>query len=348
MKKIGRKILILALVFLIGFAAYTLISTGFFRNLEFTENQRILKEIRLPGAEDIMVSHSDSFAIISSTDRSEFPASHQEMGGLYYLDLHNGAFTPLLLTDNFNKPFAPHGISMFKVDNTYIITAVNHTEGGDFIEKFLFENGRLDHIETISDDLLISPNDLVMVNKDQFYFTNDHKYTSGLGKFLEEYAGYKGGNVVFYNGIETTTVAKGIAYANGINYDSKRKQLFVSSPRGFHIKVFDVSKDGSLNYVENINCGSGIDNLEFDLEGNIWTGAHPNLLRFKAYSKNQKETSPSEILKITYSGKGNYKVEQIYLEDGKIMSASSVAAPFGDIVLLGNVKGDSFIIIEQP
>jgi len=119
------------------------------------------------------------------------------------------------------------------------------------------------------------------------------------------------------------------------------------SPRKFLVKVYNVLEDGSLDFIEDIDCGTGVDNIEFDSDGNLWIGSHPNLLKFASYAKGKEDYSPSEIIKITYRDKNDYAVETIYLEDGITMSASTVAAPFGDYLLSGNVMDDAFLILKN-
>jgi arylesterase/paraoxonase len=121
----------------------------------------------------------------------------------------------------------------------------------------------------------------------------------------------------------------------------------VASVRGFLVKVYQKNEDHSLTFIENINCKTGVDNIEFDTENNLWIGAHPNLLHFTAYAKGDKGMSPSEIIRINYIEKGNYTVEQIYVEEGNTMSASTVAAPFGNLILTGNVMDKHFLILES-
>ena len=57
--------------------------------------------------------------------------------------------------------------------------------------------------------------------------------------------------------------------------------IFVASPRKFEIKVYKKELDNSLTFLENIYCGTGVDNIEFDLKNNLWVGAHPNLYIFR-------------------------------------------------------------------
>ena len=67
--KILKKFLLLALIALLIFITHVFISTGYFRTIENKFEGELVKKIELAGAEDITVSITDSFALISSTDR---------------------------------------------------------------------------------------------------------------------------------------------------------------------------------------------------------------------------------------------------------------------------------------
>ncbi|GJM17191.1 MAG: hypothetical protein DHS20C13_25180 [Thermodesulfobacteriota bacterium] len=341
-----KRIAILFLFLLLAFVIHVLTSTGYFRTIEAKFDGTILKKIPIKGAEDIMISQMDSFALISATNRLSFPPETEEKGDLFLIDLKTNDYLPILLTDSFDQPFAPHGISFFKMDSAYQIMAINHTQQGHSIEVFELIDKNLTHIKTLSNPSMIRPNDVVMLDENRFYFTNDHRYVKGFGKFLEEYGGLAVSNVVYFDGTDYREVAEGIAYANGINLDRKRNLLYVASPRDFLVKVYAKKQDGSLSFIEDIPCDTGVDNIEFDSEGNLWIGAHPNLLRFNAYAKGKKETAPSEIIKISYRGTGDYTVEKIYVEDGHEMSASTVAATFGNLIFVGNVMDEAFLILD--
>ena len=344
-----KKLLGLFIFLLILFVGYTFISTGFFRSITPKLEGKVLQEIQLPGAEDMLISRVDSFLLISSTNRKVYPPTEEEKGGLYLIDLKSksGDYTPIHLSKNFDKPFAPHGISMVKTDSTYTVMAINHTLKGHSIEVFELYQQTLTHIKTLQHSSMIQPNDLVLLSPTEFYFTNDHGYTEGFLKFAEEYMGLAFSNVVHYKNDTYTEVATHIAYANGINYNAQRKQLYVASPRKFLVKAYSRNEDGSLDFIEDIDCGTGPDNLELDEDGAIWSGAHPNLLRFAAYAKGDKETAPSEIIKINYKSKGEYSVDRIYVETGEKMSGSSVAAPWGDLVFAGNVMDSEFLVLRR-
>ncbi len=346
MKKLKQIAVLLGIILLL-FIANILITTGFFRTVDNQFDGTIFKKIPIKGAEDITLSILDSFSLVSATSRNGLPPTEEEFGGLYFMDLKNTDFKTTLLTANFPTSFAPHGISMLKTDSTYTVMAINHTPKGSTIEVFTLHGDSLAYKKTLTDSAMISPNDIVLLDENRFYFTNDHRYTEGIGLFFEEYGGRSISNVVYFDGKNYTEVAGGIAYANGINFDAKRNLLFVASPRGFLVKVYSKNNDGSLDFIEDIPCGFGVDNIEIDTEGNLWIGGHPNLLQFKAYAQGKKETSPSEIIKITYKGKGDYVIEHIYTEDGSNMSGATVAAPFGDYIFTGNVMDSHFLVLKR-
>jgi len=342
-KGVSLSILILLILFIINIFW----STGFFRTIENQFEGEILKKVSLKGAEDITINKIDSFAIISSTARKSFPKTEQETGGLYFIDLKNKNYDPIHLTVNFKRPFAPHGISIFKKDSINIIAAINHTNEGEFIEIFELIGAKLRHKKTLENELIYSPNDIVLIDEHRFYFTNDHKYKDGIKRLAEDYLGLALSNVIYFDGINFIEVANKIVYANGINFDSKRDLVFVASVRGFLVKVYQKNEDNSLTFIENIYCNSGVDNIEFDSENNLWIGAHPSLLHFNFYANGSKKIAPSEIIKINYIEKGNYFIEQVYIEKGDTMSGSTVAAPFGDLIFTGNVMDKHFLILKK-
>ena len=315
----NKKFIIVIVVLIVSIGSL-MNSTGFFRSIDKKFDGNIIKKINLKGAEDITINH---------------------------IDLKDTNSKPLLLTKNFKKPFAPHGISIYSKNNITTIAAVNHTLEGEFIEIFELNDMNLTHVKSLENDLIFTPNDVVLLDEKTFYFTNDHKFKSGFMRFIEENLGLSLSNVVFYNGQSFKEVSTDISYANGINYDENRNLIFVASPRKFEIKVYKKELDNSLTFLENIYCGTGVDNIEFDLKNNLWVGAHPNLLHFSSYALGYNKTSPSEIIKIQYNSESNYKVDTVYLENGEEMSGSTVAAPFNNLLLVGNVFDKHFLILES-
>jgi len=347
MTKILKGTAILFLI-IIAYVLYIFYSTGFFRKVENSSIGTIEKKVELPGVEDMQISYEDNFILLSSDDRAGRRDGNTENGHLYYIDLSNTMFRPIQLTSELEIPFYPHGISMIRIaEKRYKVYAINHVDGNHSIEVFDLQADRLAHIRTLEHNSMISPNDIVAIDKERFYFTNDHGFTEGLGKLGEEYLGWAVSNVVYFDGNDYREVADGIAYANGINLDLNRSLLFVASPRDFLVKVYHIKVDGDLDFIENVACGTGVDNIEFTPEGKMLIGCHPNLLAFTAYAKGNKPISPSEIISIDYRNEGDYSKEIVFLDDGAQMSASTVAVAYKDLIFMGNVMDNHFLILKK-
>ncbi len=359
MKKV-LKVLLIILILVVLYALYTCVTTGFFRAIDNTYDGEITS-IHIPGAEDFAISRTDGFLIVSSDDRAGRRDGKETVNGLYFMDLNDARTQPRLMRAQPDVPLYPHGISMIQLDsNTYRLLVVNHVTTGTeavssmdpntvhSIEEYrLKSDGQLRHIKTHKDDLVFSPNDVVAVGPDRFYYTNDHGSKTKLGLMLEDFLGFRRSNVGYYDGSDYSIVAEDIAYANGINIDRVKNVLYVASPRGMLVKVYNLKSDGGLDHAVDIDCSSGVDNIELDEDGLVWIGSHPNLLASSSYFEGGNEYSPSEIITIDYDSADDYKVASIYESDGTDMSASTVAIPYNGKVYVGNVMDDHFIILDQ-
>ncbi|MDI1324360.1 MAG: hypothetical protein PSV36_16545 [Algoriphagus sp.] len=347
------KKIILSLLFILaligGFVLYVFSSTGYFREIESSNTfGPVYQTIALPGIEDMALARADSLLILSVDDRAARRDGKEGLRGLYLVDLRDENFTPVSLTDEIDFPFFPHGISIYQLDSAkYGLMAINHVNGKHTVESFLLEGNKLTHLKTIKGTNLISPNDLVMVSPDAFYYSNDHGNISGFGVFAENYLGVKASNVGYFDGNSFRIVAENIGYANGIQYDFERNLLYVASSRGFLIRVFEVVPTGDLTLIEDIKVGTGADNIELDESGKLWIGCHPNLMTFAGYAAGKKEIAPSEVITIDYQQGGVGKTESIWTDRGENMSASSVAVPFGNYLFIGNVMDQKMLVLKK-
>lgn len=347
-KKLIRRVLLGLLVGLLLFTGHTLYFAGVFRTIKphFVGTVKSVKV--LGGAEDITIDQARGIAYISADDRRMTVAKTPVKGTIYRVDLKKPGSPPVDMLPNFKKDFHPHGIYRYQGKKGQgFLFVVNHMkqdqDQAHAIERFKIQGKQLIHLETIQHELMTAPNDLVAINERQFYVTNDHGYPKGVGRTIEEYLRLPLGSVNFYDGKSMTRVTSGIRYANGINISKDLKTLFVASPSGHKVLVFNRISNTQLEKVESIGLGTATDNLEFDAEGNLWTGCHPKMLAFVAHSKNKSKLSPSQVLKISYKGKGDYTVEEVYLNDGKPLSGSSAAAVYQDNLLIGGVYDRKFL-----
>ena len=340
--------LLLILVLMGSFLAYIFSTTGFFRKVESSNNfGPIYQTIALPGVEDMAIARTDSLLILSVDDRTARREGKEGLKGLYLIDLGDPSFIPVSLTDQLDFPFFPHGISIFQLDSAkYGLMAINHVDGKHSVEHFILEGKNLTHQKTITDPNFISPNDLVMVGPDQFYYSNDHGYTDGLGVFSENYIGFKASNVGYFNGESAEKKVGRIGYANGIQFDASKRLLYVASVRAFQVKVYQVDENWDLTHLEDIPVGTGVDNIELDPSGNLWVGAHPNLLQFASYAAGKKPTAPSEVIQISYTSEKS-SVKSIFTDTGTTISGSSVALSWGDFLFIGTVMDSKVLVLKR-
>lgn len=177
----------------------------------------------------------------------------------------------------------------------------------------------------------------------QCYFTNDHAYANGLMRSIED-CGRLMANLIYHDGSSYNEAAAGFSYANGVNAspDGEKLYLTATTERILHVFKRDIPL-GSFDLVTDIELGIGGDNIEIDAKGEIWIGAHPQLLKFVSHAADRSKLSPSQVPCIKQNWPGDYAVEEIYLNDGQALSGSSVAAVMGNRLLIGAVLEHRFL-----
>ena len=275
---------------------------------------------------------------ISSTDRWKTLRGKPSNDGIFLLRL-NSATGPAKLPTTYAGSFHPHGISLLKADSLTYLFAVNHNDGGSYVEVFEFRHDTLFHQQSISDPSMCCPNDVVAVARNKFYVTNDHGSKKGFGRTLEEYLRLPHSKLLYFNGNSMTTAYEGMRYANGVNISADGSTLFVATTTGQNILTFDRDKEtGVLSNVRKQDLHTGLDNIHVDREGNLWIASHPKLLAFVGHAKDSTKRSPSQVLKLVpTTEKGTYEVHEVLMDDGSTLSGSSIALPYGDQLFVGGV-----------
>ena len=299
----------------------------------------------LVGAEDITVHPGTGVAYISATDRRAVGAGEPGRGAIYAYDLK--AASPRLrnLTPTADADFRPHGISLYRGDDgREVLYAINHAGNRHGIEIYDLVDVKLAHRATLSDPLLLAPNDLLAVGHDRLYVTNDHANPAGLGRALEEYLGLALSTVVYYDGERFAEAASDIPYANGINVSPDGATLYVASTTGGSVFVFGIdAASGALEERGEIEVGSGVDNIEIDAAGDLWIGAHPKLLSFVQHAADASQLSPSQVIRVRAPDSADPVVEEVFLSLGGDLSGASVGAVYRDRLLIGAALDDHIL-----
>ncbi len=333
-------------------ACATISSLGTFTRINKTYAGTCERISGMPGAEDIEADYQTGIAYVSSDDRWAQLAGKPEPGTIYSLDMNrNGTPVPVAMTGTETLlPFHPHGISLFKESDRTLLFVISHNSPeapaeGHKVYIFQVEGTHLNLLEAIEDVGIRSPNDLAAVGPRQFYFTNDRKALSGGAQTREVLFGLKRGDISYFDGTQAKTVADRLAFANGIRVNSDGSKLYATAFRSGDLYVYDRdSSTGNLSLSKTVNVGNGPDNVSLGDDGHLWIANHPNALATTAHAGNPDKLSPVRLHTVEPD---DYTVKTVYEDSGALLSAVSVAVPFGDQFLLGAIYEDGVLLCRK-
>lgn len=298
------------------------------------------------GPEDITIHPRTNIAYVSASDRRAFMAGAPVPGAIYAYDLNQPGAEPINLTPKAGPSFQPHGISVWsEPDGQDVLFVINHPPKGaaaraHAVEIYDIDNGRLFHRATLSDPLLVMPNDIVAVGLDRFYLTNTHYYPPGLRQTVETYLQRPGAQLVYYGEGGFRVAIPDLVFPNGVNVSPDGRHLYLAMLTLKSVRVYERDPVAEkLTLMREIPIDTGPDNIEVDASGNLWIGAHPKLLAVAALQRSADESAPSQVVRVTPQG----KVDEIYLSDGDPIAAASVAAVSGSRLLIGQIFGNGFL-----
>ncbi|XP_032090972.1 serum paraoxonase/arylesterase 2-like [Thamnophis elegans] len=236
--------------------------------------------------------------------------------------------------------FNPHGISLYTERNDSIyLFVVNHPEGNSAVEIFQFfeEEKYLLYLRTVTNELLSSVNDILAVGPENFYATNDRYFRSEtVSVYVEMFWGLSWTNVVYYSPKKVKEVASGFYSANGINMSPDGKFIYVADILDHSIRVFQKMSNMNLSPVKVLKLETILDNISVDrTTGDLWLGCHPNAAKLLSYDP--KNPPGSEVLQVKDILSDKPQINQVYVDDGTIIQASSVAIMFNKHLIIGTV-----------
>lgn len=343
-------ILLLAVLGVGAFALRTVYLAGYFRGIDshFDGECRLIPGPI--GAEDIAIDRAAGVAYISGYDRRGAMSGRPQPGAIHMYDLNAESIAPINITPEMDTSFQPHGISLWTgPDYKRALYVINHPAPGTrpythSVEVFDVLAGALRHRTTITDARLVMPNDIVAVDESRFYVTNTHRNPPGSMQSIETYLRLRGANVMFFGPHGFEVAADDLIFPNGINVSRDGKTIYVASTTMQEVQLYDRDlNSGELKLRGGIYLGSGLDNIDVDEDGSLWVGAHPNLLAVAAMPDDPKALSPSQVLRVSFVDDGAAKIDEMFLDGGDRISGLSVAARYGNRLLLGQIFNNGFL-----
>ena len=349
----ARRILLLAAALALGLWLFdTLHDAGAFRWVEPLQAGICGPVPSVPGAEDISFDPRAGAAWISSDDRRAAIEGRRVRGAILHYDPGSGE-APIDAWPEAPDDFHPHGLSLYTdADGRQSLFVINHPGESLFQGRIgpgsvhtveVFDvisdpNGnRLLHRATLTHDSMISPNDLVAIDHQRFYFTNDHGSPPGWRRTLEDWLRLPWANVVLFDGAGFTEVASGLSFANGIQRSADGTTLYVAEVTRNRIREYAIEPFGALTERRRIEVGFGVDNLELDpSSGDLWLGGHLNLLRFLRHAADQSVPAPSMVARLR-PDRDPPELTPVFVDDGELLSGASVGAMYQGVLLIGSV-----------
>lgn len=337
-----KKNLKIALGFLLScvviFIFNTLYAAGVFTSLTpHSEGKVEITYTNTPGAEDMDIDYRRGLLFISSTNRWKQLQGNVVDGGIYILQLDSGK-SPIKIPTTYSGQFRPHGISFLTYESIDYLFVVNHNDAGNFVELFQLKNDTLFHLRSYSDESMCSPNDVVGISPTEFYVTNDHGTKKGALRKVEDYLRMPLSYLLYFDGTKFSKAYEGLTYGNGVNISNDGSKLYLTHTTGRELLTFSRdAQTGALKLLDKLNLKSGLDNISVDETGNLWIASHPKMLKFVGHATDSTKMSPSQIFILKPEANGSYLVKEVFLNEGEVISASSVGIHYKNQLLIGGV-----------
>ncbi len=304
------------------------------------------------GGEDLEIDPVTGTVFISAYDRRAVLAGEPVNGALYRLDLSDPDAEPIpLWRGEGDGDFRPHGISLYRSgDGKQRLFVINHpADGRQRVEVFDIVDGWLTHIESISDPLFISPNDLTAAGWRAFYLGNDVMSQNMAMKLVELLVPLAQSTVVYFDGEKASVAAGQLSSVNGTALSRDGQRFFVTEMMGKNLRIYDRnSVTGALTLASTIGLNSFLDNVTVDADDNLWIGAHPRLTDFLRHGTDQAAIAPAQIFRVTPIRNARSRVEEVYLNAGEQISAASGALKYNRQLVLGPVFDSKLLVCDAP
>ena len=291
--------------------------------------------------EDLQIDKTNNTVILSVLDRRAKVQGEKVTGTISALDLTKHSLTNSVIL-NGPQDFQPHGLSLFNhVDGTKTLHVINHSEqNGELIEVFrkLPTQRNFFHLKTLSSPLLISPNDIIAIGPQSFYVANDSGATSIIERIAELIFSDGISPLLYFNGNNFVIAKDDLRSSSGINFISERNLLVVGETAGRTIRLYQLTSDGTIeSEVMRLPIDGAVDNIDADADGNLWIANHIDTWSLTKSFLNKSFKSPTQIQKIVLNDDFSYKINTIYENNGKQISAGSIGAMHNNIVLIGSI-----------
>jgi len=278
-----------------------------------------------------------------------FNFNKQELGALSLVITPSATFDP--------ATFRPHGISVLEdsIKGEHLVYVVNHPyPARDVVEKFKYnpKTQELVHLNSITDEILRTTNDLGMIAEDQFFISNFLYSFNQAGATLETIFELPWGGMLFYNGSGFSEVVPGIAGPNGVVVSKDNRYVYVAMCIQKKIHVYRREEDNSLTLVQSIPTHTIPDNLHLSQDGGtLYAGCHPIVHKLFEHAEDPQKSpkAPAQVLSFPLKD-GLISPEgatELFYDHGDLISGSTQGAVYKNTLLVGSLV-DTLVVCDMP
>ncbi len=206
----------------------------------------------------------------------------------------------------------------------------------------------LHHTGSIESPLLLSPNAVAAVDRARFYVSNDPGSTTAFGRKIEDLFVLPRADLLYFDGMTFRVVAERLSFANGLALSPDGRFLYAAESFGRRLDAFARQPvSGALEPAGTLAIPSGLDNLRFDERGDLWIGSWPKTFAANATFADRTTPAPSEVFKVALENGIPTAATPVFTDDGRRISAASVAAVSGRTLLIGSPFDDHVLVCMQ-
>lgn len=226
--------------------------------------------------------------------------------------------------------FRPHGISLVQTGEIQYLFVITHDDARGIhpIIQFLVDEDNLIFVKLLNSKLLVSPNALQAFPDGSLLVCNDAAERNSM---KEKIFKLKKGNILFCDGLGNwRIVADQLGMPAGLT--SLGNRIFVSSALENKVYSFNLI-NGELADKKQVCRVKGPDNIRIN-RNNLIITSHTKPIKFIQHVKDKSHKSPSLVLAVdAQSGKPT----RLFSDDGKLISAASVALIFNNQLIIGQI-----------
>ncbi|OAV88588.1 hypothetical protein PTTG_01509 [Puccinia triticina 1-1 BBBD Race 1] len=218
------------------------------------------------------------------------------------------------------------------------------------------------HQRTVKHNLVVTPNNLVALNENSFYVTNDHRRKKHWTRDLELFFLDSALDSIVHCSFNEESVQCISAlhghhqFPNGIA-KGPGNTIYMANSLNAHLRLLEIQPDNTLILKDEFKVPRVIDNLYVTSTGAVFIASIPSMPKFQAVlGELHKDThslvSPSEVWKFSnQTGTGSWQskrieLEKVFADDGKQVTCTTGVAVWNSKLLMTGIASPYLSICE--